>query len=43
MESFSPKLDNISENIIYLLSLDSRQTVSALANELKLQRKIVEH
>ncbi len=43
METFSPKLDEISENIIYLLSLDSRQTVSALANGLKLNRKIVEY
>ncbi|MBI2151485.1 Lrp/AsnC family transcriptional regulator [Candidatus Woesearchaeota archaeon] len=43
MKSFSPKLDKISENIIYLFSLDSRQTVSALAEELKLNRKIVEH
>lgn len=43
MDTFSPELDKISENIIYLLSLDSRQTISALANELKLNRKIVEH
>ena len=43
MEAFSPKLDKISENIIYLLSLDSRKTISALAAELNLSRKIVEH
>ncbi len=43
METFSLKLDKISENIIYHLSVDSRQTVSALASELNLNRKIVEH
>jgi len=43
MATFSPNLDKISENIIYLLSLDSRQSVSALANELNLNRKIVEN
>lgn len=43
MKTFSPKLDKISENCIYLLSLDSRQTVSALASELNLNRKIVEN
>ena len=43
MTTYSPKLDTISENIIYLLSLDSRQSVSALANELKVNRKIVEN
>lgn len=42
-KTFSPNFDKISENLIYLLSLDSRQTVSALAKELKLNRKIVEH
>lgn len=40
---FSPKLDVISENIIYLLSIDSRQTVSDLAKTLTLNRKIVEN
>ena len=29
MKTFSPNLDKISENLIYLLSWDSRQTVSA--------------
>lgn len=43
METFSLKLDKISENIIYLLSLDSRQSTSALAHELKLNRKMVEN
>lgn len=43
MVTFSQKLDKISENIIYLLSLDSRQTVSAIASELNFNRKIVEH
>ncbi|MBI2668893.1 Lrp/AsnC family transcriptional regulator [Candidatus Woesearchaeota archaeon] len=43
MVTFSPKLDRISENIIYLLSVDSRQSVSTLANELKVNRKIVEN
>jgi len=43
MATFSPKLDKISENIIYLLSLDSRQSVSVLAHELSVNRKIVEN
>ncbi len=43
MKTFSPKIDAISENIIYLLSLDSRQTVSSLAQKLGVNRKIVEN
>ena len=43
MNSFSPKLDVKSENVIYLLSLDSRQSVSSLAEKLKVNRKIVEN
>lgn len=43
MKTFSPKLDVISENIVYLLSLDSRQTVSSIAQKLGLNRKIVEN
>ncbi|MBI4152374.1 Lrp/AsnC family transcriptional regulator [Candidatus Woesearchaeota archaeon] len=43
MNTFSQKLDIESENIIYLLSLDSRQSVSTLAKELNLNRKIVEN
>ncbi len=43
MNTFSPKLDRISENCIYLLSLDSRQSISTLANELKISRRIAEH
>ena len=43
MTSFSPKIDRISENIIYLLSLDSRKNVSQLAQRLSLPRKVVEN
>lgn len=43
MRTFSPKLDFLSENIVYLLSLDSRQTVSSLAETLGVNRKIVEN
>lgn len=41
--TFSPKLDGISENIIYLLSLDSRLSITDLAGILKVNRKIVEN
>lgn len=43
MKTFSPNIDFISENIIYLLSLDSRQTVSSLAQKLGVNRKIIEN
>src|SRR3989344_4373056 len=43
LQSHSPNLDVISENIIYLLSLDSRQSVSKLAKKLSINRKIVEN
>jgi DNA-binding Lrp family transcriptional regulator len=43
IETFSPKLDKISENIIYLLSIDSRQSISNLAKKLHMSRKIVEN
>ncbi|MBI5390271.1 Lrp/AsnC family transcriptional regulator [Candidatus Woesearchaeota archaeon] len=43
MKTFSPKLDALSENIIYLHSLNSRSTISDLAKKLKVNRKIVEH
>lgn len=43
METFSPKLDKTSENLIYLLSINSRQTISSLAKELALPRKIIEN
>ncbi len=43
VNTFSPKIDKISENIIYLLSLDSRRTISEIAKELKVNRKIVEN
>ncbi|MFA6888786.1 MAG: hypothetical protein WC254_04795 [Candidatus Woesearchaeota archaeon] len=42
MKPFSPKLDIISENIIYLLSLDSRLTTTDLSKLLGVNRKIVE-
>lgn len=43
MNTFSPKIDIISENIIYLLSLDSRITVSELAKILSKERRVVEN
>src|SRR3989344_3830572 len=43
METFSPKLDKISENIIYLLSLDSKTSVSNIARILCKPRKIIEN
>lgn len=43
MKTFSPNLDIISENIIYLLSINSRLSITELSKLLKLQRKIVEH
>src|SRR3989338_6778275 len=42
MLTFSPKIDKISENIIFLLSLDSRISISDIAKELKVPHKIVE-
>ncbi len=42
-EQFSPKLDKISENIIFLLSINSRASVSDLAKTLNINRKIVEN
>lgn len=42
MATFSPKIDKISENIIFLLSLDSRISISYISKELKVERKIVE-
>ena len=41
-ENFSPLLDKTSEDIIYLLSLDSRQSISDLARTLHISRRIVE-
>ncbi len=41
--TFSPKLDYISENIIYLLSLNSRLSITDLATILKINRKIIEN
>jgi DNA-binding Lrp family transcriptional regulator len=41
-QSFSHKLDLISENIIFLLSLNSKETISNLAKKLNINRKIVE-
>ena len=43
LQPHSPNLDVISENIIYLLSLDSRQSVSKLAKKLNINRKVVEN
>jgi len=43
METFSPKLDKISENIIYLLSLDSKTSISNIARILCKPRKIIEN
>ncbi len=40
LQLFSPNLDVISENIIFLLSLDSRQSVSKLAKKLNINRKM---
>lgn len=42
-EIFSPLLDEISENIIYLLALDSRTPISDLSRILGIPRRIVEH
>jgi len=42
MATFSPKIDQISENIIYLLSLDSKRTTSEISKELGVGRKIAE-
>ncbi len=43
LQLFSPNLDVISENIIFLLSLNSRQSVSKLAKKLNINRKIIEN
>lgn len=43
MKNYSPKLDIISENIIYLLSLNSRISISDLSNVLGINRRIVEN
>ncbi len=43
MKSYSPKLDIISENIIYLLSLNSRISISDLSKVLGVNRRIVEN
>jgi len=43
MQSFSPKLDVISENIIYLYSINSKLSVSELSKKLKVNRKIIEN
>lgn len=43
MERYCPKLDILSENIIYLLSLDSRITINKLSDQLGESRKIVEN
>ncbi len=43
MNTFSPKLDVISENIVYLLSLQSRTPISEIARALKQPRKKVEN
>lgn len=42
MKTFSPNIDQISENIIYLLSLNSKISVSELSERLNLSRKVVE-
>jgi DNA-binding Lrp family transcriptional regulator len=41
--TFSNKLDELSENILYVLSLDSRISLSELASKLGVTRKLVEH
>src|SRR3989344_5236499 len=41
--TFSQNIDKISENIIYLLSIDSRQSISDLAKILRCSRKKIEH
>ena len=43
MASFSPFLDEISENILYLLSLDSRLQTTQMARILGVSRRIVEN
>jgi len=43
MQHFSPKLDKISENIIYLLSINSKNPISELSKRLKVNRKIIEN
>jgi len=40
---FSPKLDIISENIIFLLSIDSKVSINDLARKLAVSRKRVEN
>jgi len=42
MVTFSRKLDKISENILYLLSLDSHMPLSTIAKHLGVTRRIVE-
>lgn len=42
-ETFSPKLDKIEENIIYLLSLDSKIPVKEVAKALGVGRKVAEN
>jgi len=43
METFSQKIDKISENIIYLLSIDSKISISDLAKKMNINRRIVEN
>ena len=43
METYSQKIDEISENIIYLLSLNSRLSVTEISKILGINRKIVEN
>ena len=42
MGRFSPKIDELSENIIYLLSLNSKQSIKKIANKLKTTPKKIE-
>lgn len=43
MTTLTTKLDKISQNIVYLLSLDARLSITDLAKELKLTRRVVEN
>lgn len=43
IKSFSPNIDALSENIIFLLSLNSRTSVTKLSKTLRAPRRVVEH
>lgn len=42
-QTFSQNIDSVSENIIYLLSLNSRMSVTGVSRTLGVPRRIIEH